>query len=203
MEEIKIEIAGRNINIATDFDFRTEKYVIDQALSIVDGELKLHLFKSLVPMLSSKGYWYALGRAYNTCACVDRFSINEKRSMFYDCRPHRGFLMTNDELRYLNARAKKVTLYRAMSVIEKESGEFGVSWTLSRTVAEFYAYKYQGYELHQEDEKFVHSITVEKEKLIAYFKGRKEKEVIYVHFDNDELPPIYLIPAENNRKWLK
>lgn len=190
MEEIKIEIAGRNINIATDFDFRTEKYVIDQTLSLVEGELKLRLFKSLVPMLSNKGYWYALGRAYNTCDCVDKFSIAEKRRMFYDYRPHREFLMTNDELRFLNARAKEVTLYRAMSLFEKESGEFGVSWTLNKAVAEFYAYKYQGYELHQAEERVIYSLKVEKEKLIAYFNGRKEKEVIYVHFTDGELPPI-------------
>ncbi|MBL7847281.1 MAG: hypothetical protein JNL40_07425 [Cyclobacteriaceae bacterium] len=192
MEEIKIEIAGRSINIATDFDFKTEKNVIDQSLSIVDGELKLRLFKSLVPMLSSKGYWYALGRVYTTCNCVDSISITEKRRLFYDYRPHREYLMTSDERRFLDARAKKVTLYRAMSINERESGEFGISWTLNKAVAEFYAYKYQGYELHrQEEERVVHSVTAEKENLIAYFKGRKEKEVIYVHFSDGKLDEIF------------
>jgi|SRR5688572_27258525 len=191
MEEIKIEIAGRSINIATDFDLKTEKDVIDRSLSLVDGELKLRLFKSLIPMLSSKGYWYALGRTYTTSSCVDRISISEKRRLFYDYRPHREYLMTNDERRFLDARAKKVTLYRAMSINEQESGEFGVSWTLDKAVAEFYAFKYQGYEIHrQEEERVVHSVTAEKENLIAYFKGRKEKEVIYVHFADGELPAI-------------
>lgn len=190
MEEIKIEIAGRSINIAADFDFKTEKNVIDQSLSIVNDELKLRLFKSLVPMLSNKGYWYALGKAYTTCDCVDSISIAEKRRLFYDTRPHNEYLMTNDERRYLDARAKKVTLYRAMSINERESGDFGVSWTLNKAVAEFYAFKYQGYEPHrQEEERVVHSLTVDKNNLIAYFKGTKE--VVYVHFANGELSAIF------------
>jgi len=191
MEEIKIEIAGRSINIASDFDFKTERNVIDRSLSLVDDDLKLRLFKSLIPMLSSKGYWYALGQVYTKCGCFDSITISEKRKFFYDYRPHREYLMTSDEQRYLNARAEKVTIYRAMSIIERESEEFGVSWTLNKAVAEFYAFKYQGYELHrQEEERVVHSVTTDKDNLIAYFKERKEREIIYVHFEEGALPPL-------------
>jgi hypothetical protein len=79
---------------------------------------------------------------------------------------------------------------QALGSSTKNSGAFGVSWTLSKAVAEFHAYKYQGYTLHQEDEKVIQSI-VDKNKMIAYFNGPKEKEIIYTHLSDGDMPLIF------------
>lgn len=172
-------------------NFREEKKAINHILILVDSRLRMLLFERMIPLLSEKGYWYALGQAYTTCDWTDNLSIWEKKLFFCANRPHRQFLMSTAERKYLSSLPETVTIYRAMTIVEKESGEFGISWTLNKKVAEFFAYKYLRYAKYQDMEKTVHSLRVPKSQLIAYFNERKEKEIIYNHVTGEELPPIF------------
>jgi hypothetical protein len=67
-----------------------------------------------------------------------------------------------------------------MTVEELESGDFGVSWTLSKERAEFFAFKY-GRNLSTEGKpKIVHQLEVMKVEILAYFNERNEQEVVYI-----------------------
>lgn len=65
-----------------------------------------------------------------------------------------------------------------MSVQERDSKDFGISWTLSEERAKFFANDYVRHAVRHE--KVVHSIEVNREDIIAYFNGRQEEEVIYM-----------------------
>jgi hypothetical protein len=67
-----------------------------------------------------------------------------------------------------------------MSEKELKSGNFGVSWTLSKKVARFFAEDYKRNYDTRKHKKIVHSMIVDKASIIAYFSSRKEKEVIYI-----------------------
>ena len=51
-------------------------------------------------------------------------------------------LMTTEELEFLKNLPDKVTIYRGMTVEESTKEHQGVSWTLDKKVAEFFAYQY-------------------------------------------------------------
>lgn len=181
---------GRHKIILTDnLDFRTEKKCINDAFSLVDKNKILNLFDKMAPLLSDQAYWYALGHAYNSCDWSEHYSYEGMKRFFCSYRPHREYLMNNAERRRFNSLPKTVNIHRAMTALEKDSGQFGLSWTLSKRVVEFYANDKRNSK-GQNTEETIHSISVDKDKLIAYFNGKKEKEIIYCHCDSpfDDLP---------------
>lgn len=173
--------------LVDSLSFREEKRLIDAILMLVDSRMSIHMFSRLYKLLSDKGYWYALGKAYTGGDWPDNYTNDEKRWFFGSHRPFREYLMTSAERRYFDSLPQKVTIYRAMTILEQESGDFGLSWTMSKKVAEFFAYKYQRYARYQDHEKVIHALDVDKKTIIAYFACRKEHEVIYDHSEGDLL----------------
>jgi len=88
--------------------------------------------------------------------------------------------MSKREQKYLSILPEDLTIFRGMTVQEFESGDFGVSWTLKKDVAEFFAYTYGRNQATSHLPKMVHELHVKKSDIIAYFGERKEYEVIYV-----------------------
>jgi hypothetical protein len=181
---------GRHKLVLIDnLDYKTEKQCIDRSLKTVKSDLALRLFCGMAPLLSDQGYWYGLREAYTVCDVPDIYAIEEKRILFTSWRQHRECLMSAAEQRYLQSLPDQITIYRGMTLLEKETGNFGLSWTLSKKVAEFYAYDYMGYAKYNDHKRTVHSLVVDAEKLIAYFSGRREREIIYNNMELiDDLP---------------
>ena len=50
--------------------------------------------------------------------------------------------MTKQELKIYNSLPENITIYRGMTTEELESGDFGISWTLSKECDGFFAFKY-------------------------------------------------------------
>lgn len=88
--------------------------------------------------------------------------------------------MTAAELRLFNTLPEKILIYRGMDSAELESGIFGISWTLERSVAEFFAHKYARNSNSRYSKKLVHCLEIDKNDIEAIFLHRDEKEVIYV-----------------------
>ena len=72
------------------------------------------------------------------------------------------------------------SIYRGMTTEELESGDFSVSWTLSKECAEFFAFKYGRNFSTENKPKVVHQLEVKKVEILAYFNERNEQEVIYI-----------------------
>lgn len=88
--------------------------------------------------------------------------------------------MTKQELKIYNSLPENITIYRGMTVAELESGDFGISWTLSKECAEFFAFKYGRNFSTENKPKVVHQLEVLKVEILAYFHERNEQEVIYI-----------------------
>lgn len=67
-----------------------------------------------------------------------------------------------------------------MTVEKLESGDFGVSWTLSKELAEYFVFTYVRNFSSEGKPKVVHQIEVMNVETLAYFNQRGEHDVIYV-----------------------
>jgi hypothetical protein len=103
------------------------------------------------------------------------------RELFLSDRIIKEYLMTKDEIKRLTDLPNEITIYRGMSELEEENKEYGVSWTLDKSIAEKFAKSY----LHNYDTRsqkhFVKSLEIKKSNVLAYFNDRNEEEVIYIH----------------------
>ena len=75
---------------------------------------------------------------------------------------------------------EKVKIYRGVTTDEIDSKSFGLSWSLKKEVAEFFAFKYRRNYDTSSSLKTVIEIEVDKNEIIAYFKDREEDEIIYL-----------------------
>lgn len=143
------------------------------------GVNKLQVFLSIAPLLEGKNYWKALMEAYTMSDNLFEFRIDLIKS-FLCKEPDKWALMKKSERSFLERLPSEISIYRGMTKSEYESGEFGVSWTLNRKVAEYFAFEYQR-NFNANQPKIIHELMVSKHSLHAYFSSRNEKEVVYIH----------------------
>ena len=93
---------------------------------------------------------------------------------FESKEPGRNYLMNNKERKYLDKLPEQITIYRGMTKVEQESKDFGVSWTLTKERAEFFAKEYQRNYTTKQLQKVVHSMIIDKKNFIAFFNEREE-----------------------------
>lgn len=128
---------------------------------------RLSAFAEVVEHLDDNRYWKLLGSLW-----VDTENgwahLNQWRRFFSSNREGRENLMDEDEQLALDSLADTVTVYRGC---ERGLNEDGISWTLKREKAEWFAtrFKKDGVVLEKQ---------VQKEDIIAVFTGRNEFEVI-------------------------
>ncbi len=130
--------------------------------------------------LTDKEYWYGLKEAYTGCDNLYKHKDEVIKAFTNPHRKHKHYLMNNYERSYLKKLPEKITIYRGMTIEEYKSGNFGISWTLDKSIADFYANKYLRNYTTNHLPKIVLTIQIEKSKILAYFSCRKEKEIIYI-----------------------
>lgn len=128
---------------------------------------------------TNREYWEELRKAYQ--GSINNFLLStEIRNLFSKHRPQREFLMNKKEQRFLKKLPDTITIYRGMSIEEFNCGKNGISWTLDKKVAQFFAeghiHNYNNMHL----EHTVKKTTINKREVIAYFGGRDENEIIYL-----------------------
>ncbi len=140
----------------------------------------LYYFQIFSHTFSDIEYWKQLAYLYIQ-QDFEQLPFEFYKMLFSSNREERIHLMNTDEQKYFQALPDTITIYRGMSQKEAEDGNYGISWTLNRSVADFFAEKYFRNSLYKEEEKKVVELSIPKTKAIAYFNGRKEEEVIYIH----------------------
>lgn len=70
-------------------------------------------------------------------------------------------------------------IYRGMNVTESNGKIYGISWTLSQDVAQYFC-QIDSSGLPTSEKKVVVSLTVPKNDLIAYSNEREEQEMIFI-----------------------
>jgi hypothetical protein len=124
-------------------------------------------------------YWYGLSLAYQ---CSDNLFQYEGlvRAAFESKRDCRDYLMNKSKKLFLKNLPDEIMIYRAMTIKESKSRRFGVSWTLSKEVAEFFRDKYTRNHATRNEPKIIIEKVVSKENIVAYFYEREEQEIIYL-----------------------
>lgn len=145
----------------------------------INSENRFEKFLELKESLSDKEYWIALSYAYPSCDYLDRY-YSEINDAFSSKRPYREFLMNKEESLFLNTLPEQITIYRGMFIQDYQTNYFGVSWTLSRKIAEFFMTNYQRTYYKNKGKRMVYEKIINKSEVIAYFGERNEQEIIYV-----------------------
>ncbi len=145
----------------------------------VDSWNRFETFLELVPKLKGRSYWHALGIAYTDSDNLFHYSGLVKAA-FLKNKLGREYLMNEEEQNYLKDLPNEITIYRGMTEIELQQKDFGISWTLKKEVAEFFAQKYWRNLSTDQYKKTVHKLTIDKSQVIAFFNDRDEFEIIYI-----------------------
>ncbi len=143
------------------------------------GVTIFQVFLSLKPILKGKLYWETLREAYTMSDNLYNYRY-DLRAAFMSKEENRDSLMSKKEIKILNNLPDKVKIYRGVTTDEIESNDFGLSWSLNRKVAEFFAFKYRRNYDTSSSLKTVIELEVDKNEIIAYFHDREEAEIIYI-----------------------
>lgn len=143
------------------------------------GVTKFQIFLSLKPILKGKLYWKTLREAYTMSDNLFKYRY-DLRASFLSEELNRDSLMSNKELTVLKNLPNKVKIYRGAATDEIDSKNFGLSWSLKKEVAEFFAFVYRRNYNTSSSLKKVIEIEVDKNEIIAYFDNREEDEIIYL-----------------------
>ena len=125
-------------------------------------------------------YWKYLSESYIMSSNNYKYK-KELVELFTSLRPQKEYLMNDEEKKIIDSLPQKINIYRGMSTVEADSSDFGISWTLNKAIADKFADSY----LHNYDTRsiphVVKGISISKSEIIAYFNGREEEEIIYIH----------------------
>ncbi|WP_099369859.1 hypothetical protein [Sphingobacterium sp. 1.A.5] len=124
--------------------------------------------------------FYALMNAYVSSDNLYEYR-DEIKDIFSRFQGQTGNFLNNDDAEYFNQLPDQITIYRGMTVEEFEGGEYGVSWSLKKEVAEFFANTYGRNFSTVDSQKIVVERTINKKDVITFNNERKEFEVIYIN----------------------
>lgn len=136
-------------------------------------------FLEIKDLLNDKDYWKILSNAYTGSDNLYHLKEEVKESFLED-RPYQEYLMNDEDFKVYKSLPERLIIYRGMTIEELESNDFGVSWTLSKERAEFFASTYGRNFSTDNKPKRIHQIEVSKDEILAYFGDRNEQEVIYI-----------------------
>ncbi|MCW9705815.1 hypothetical protein [Fodinibius salsisoli] len=154
----------------------------------VDDSNRFDNFLEIAPKLSDQQYWNWLPQFYTCTDNTYRYK-NIIKTVFGSNRSKKKYLMTDEEREFLNNLDDKITIYRGMTVQERDSDEFGISWTLDEEVAKFYRDDYRRNYATANKTKCIVQKTINKSDVVAYLNERNEQEVIYLgrsNFDSEK-----------------
>lgn len=159
----------------------TEKEIVENTIFgfNINSENRFSNFLKYQKSLTDYQFAFGLGLAYT---CSDNlFTIKKRIKAAFNkvkkIKNYKDYLMTPEENNKLKSLPAEITIYRAMTISEFDSKDFGISWTLDFKVADFFAYIYLRNYNHLET-KIIVSRSIKKNEILAYFSERKESEVI-------------------------
>ena len=145
------------------------------ASSSTDNKIKY--FIEYNNQLNDIEYWTKLSEVYQF-QDYNPVPYEILKALFTHDGKGRENLMNEEEKEFFKTLPDQVSIFRAMSLKEFESGEFRFSWSMDKKISE--KFKKRNKMLYKE-EHVVHSLQVSKKDILAFLDSRKEKEIIYLH----------------------
>lgn len=150
-----------------DLDTALAEKNFSRVVFLHERPYRLQAFIQIAHHLSDAKYWSLLAGIWTDTENAWQ-NLDEWRKLFNSNRPHRERLMDRDEVLALSSLPDTVKVYRGC---QKGINEDGISWTLKRDKAEWFATRLDkdGVVLEKE---------IQKKDIIAVFTNRNEFEVI-------------------------
>ena len=145
------------------------------------------------PLYFQKRMRQKIDRAKHQWA-FDKIPISKMRRLLQRHEPCQ-WITTNEERKFFDELPDRVTLYRGCCIDEAISGEYGISWTPSRPVACFFAFR------HTTENRAVFMTVAPKSKIRAVFTEREEKECLILEPVSVEITTTY--PTEYYDQYQK
>jgi hypothetical protein len=139
-----------------------------QFVWLFERPYRVEAFIKIADKLSDTDYWKLLSDVWIDTENQYAY-LQEWKKLLASKRPNRHYMMTEDEDNIQRALPELVTIYRGC---QKGINEDGLSWTLDKSKAKFFANRFgkKGIILER---------TVSKNDIVAVLTGRGESEVIW------------------------
>lgn len=169
------------LNAVVNQSYLAKREAIERAVN--DGDLsriiwlyerpyRLHAFVRHMDAMDDETYWSLLRDVWVDTEFPWR-NMSTWKNLFAAKRPYRrSFLMMPDEFNALSNMPKRVRVYRGCE-LEHEADGCGISWTVRKDVAEFFARRF-------DRGGSVITAEVDRGDIVAYFDNRNEDEVILI-----------------------
>jgi hypothetical protein len=150
-----------------DLDTALAEKNFNRVIYLHERPYRLQAFIEIAPRLSDTKYWSILSGIWTDTENKWQ-NLEQWKELLSANRPDRHYLMDESEVQLLNSLPELVTIYRGCV---KGLNEDGLSWTLDKAKAEFFANRFgrEGIILERE---------IPKSDIIAVLTGRGESEVI-------------------------
>ena len=129
---------------------------------------RLDAFTLIQSKLSDTQYWSLLSEIWTDTENQWQ-GLNKWKQLLSSNRPSRHYLMNEEEFNLLQSLPDEVTIYRGCQAGINENG---LSWTLNKKKAEFFAKRFS-------KEGIILERKIPKSNIIAFLNGRGESEVIW------------------------
>jgi hypothetical protein len=138
-----------------------------QSVWLVEKPYRVEAFIKIADKLSDTDYWKLLSDIWVDTENQYAY-LKEWKKLLASKRPNRHYMMTEEEDNILRALSQEVTIYRGC---QKGINEDGLSWTLDKSKAKFFANRFgkKGIILER---------TISKNDIVAVLLGRGESEVV-------------------------
>ena len=145
---------------------QNKKY--DSFVWLHERPYRIEAFQEIENLLSDTAYWKLLADIWTDTENQWQ-NYEEWKDLIGSERGSRHYLMNEEEFNLLQSLSDEVTIYRGC---QKGINENGLSWTLDKSKAEFFANRLgkKGIVLEKK---------ISKSDIIAVFTGRNESEVIW------------------------
>jgi len=130
---------------------------------------RLKAFTAIADKLPDAKYWSLLSSIWTDTENGWQ-NIEQWRELFGSSRPSRNFLMDEDEQFAFDNLSEKFTVFRGC---QEGINEDGISWTLKREKAQWFANRFQ-------KDGVVLEKVINKQHAVALFIGRNESEVVVI-----------------------
>ena len=139
-----------------------------QFVWLFERPYRVEAFIKIADKLSDTDYWRLLSDVWIDTENQYAY-LNEWKKLLASKRPNRHYMMGEEEDNILRSLSNQVTIYRGC---QKGLNEDGLSWTLDKSKAKFFANRFgkKGIILERK---------VPKSDIMAVLLGRGESEVIY------------------------
>ena len=150
-----------------DLDTALAEKNFNRVIYLHERPYRLQAFIEIAPRLLDTKYWSILSGIWTDTENQWQ-NLEQWKELLSANRPDRHYLMDESEVQLLNSLPELVTIYRGCV---KGLNEDGLSWTLDKAKAEFFANRFgrEGIILERE---------IPKSDIIAVLTGRGESEVI-------------------------